>query len=96
MEHHLPQTAEAGLATLARMRAEGKDPAHGGDAARRRGASNSQRARERAEWERRHGDIDLGCGKRAIPAEDASEACRFHAWRYCEGHRIVKTICITD
>ena len=63
MEHHLPQTAEAGLATLARMRAEGKDPAHGGDAARRRGASNSQRARERAEWERRHGDIDLDAAK---------------------------------
>ena len=59
MEHHLPQTAEAGLATLARMRAEGKDPAHGGDAARRRGASNSQRARERAEWERQHEGIDL-------------------------------------
>ena len=45
------------------MRAEGRDPAHGGKAARRRGAKNSQRARERAEWERRHADTELDAAK---------------------------------
>ena len=63
IEVHLPQTADAGLEKLAQMRAEGRDPAHGGNAALRRGATNSQRARERAEWERRHGDIDLDAAK---------------------------------
>ena len=58
-EVHLPQTADAGLAKLARLRAEGRDPAHGGNAALRRGATNSQRARERTEWERQHEGIDL-------------------------------------
>ena len=64
IEQHLPQVAEAGLAKLAQMRAEGRDPAHGGNAGRRRGATNAQRARERAEWERRHADIDLDAAKK--------------------------------
>ena len=59
IEVHLPQTADAGLEKLAQMRAEGRDPAHGGNAALRRGATNSQRARERTEWERQHEGIDL-------------------------------------
>ena len=62
-EVHLPQTADAGLAKLAQMRAEGRDPAHGGNAARTRGATNSQHARERTQWERRHTDIDLDAAR---------------------------------
>ncbi len=62
-EVHLPQTADMGLAKLAQMRAEGRDPAHGGNAARRRGATNAMRARERAEWEWRHAGIDLDAAK---------------------------------
>jgi hypothetical protein len=41
-----------GQEVLARLRAEGKDPAHGGDAARKRGTTQSRRRRE--EWEREH------------------------------------------
>jgi hypothetical protein len=36
--------------------AQGHDPAHGGKAKDKRAASQSKRARERAEWEAVHGD----------------------------------------
>ena len=68
-EVHLPKTADEGLTKLAQMRAEGRDPAHGGNAARRRGATNSRRARERTEWERRHADSDLDAAKEQFTQE---------------------------
>lgn len=44
----------AGPAALRRLRAEGRDPAHGGEAGRKRGASNARRKREAAVWDRTH------------------------------------------
>jgi hypothetical protein len=46
----------AGRSTLAKLRAAGKDPSKGGEAARKRGAKTSQRKRELADWEAKHGD----------------------------------------
>lgn len=42
----------SGAAALARLMAEGRDPTHGGVAARRRAASLARRQQEAAEWER--------------------------------------------
>ncbi len=42
----------AGAAALAKLRAEGRDPTHGGDAARKRVASLARRRQEATEWER--------------------------------------------
>jgi CRISPR-associated endonuclease Cas1 len=44
--------AASGPAALARLRAEGADPAHGGDAGKRRSKTMRQRRREAAEWKR--------------------------------------------
>lgn len=41
----------SGPAALARLMAEGRDPTHGGEAARKRAASLARRQREAAEWE---------------------------------------------
>ena len=49
------QYSEVGPAKLGKLRDAGKDPAHGGEAARKRGRKNSQRARERAEREALYG-----------------------------------------
>jgi CRISPR-associated endonuclease Cas1 len=46
----------AGPRALARLRAEGKDPSHGGEAARKRAESLRRRQQEAEEWERIHGD----------------------------------------
>ncbi len=46
--------AAAGPAGLALLRAQGQDPAHGGNAARKRGVRNAQYARDVAQWERKH------------------------------------------
>ena len=51
------------------MRADGRDAAHGGDSARKRGQTNSQRALERAQWERRHSDIDFDAAKNQFRKE---------------------------
>lgn len=45
---------QAGPATLRRLRADGRDPSHGGDATQKRGASIATRNREAAEWDRHH------------------------------------------
>jgi CRISPR-associated endonuclease Cas1 len=45
-----------GLATIRRARAAGHDPAHGGDAARRRGQTNAEHGRQRAAWDGPAGD----------------------------------------
>jgi hypothetical protein len=50
----LPRLLAAGASAIARLAAEGRDPAHGGEAARKRGASNMRRMRETAEWDRTH------------------------------------------
>lgn len=47
---------EHGQEALARLRKEGKDPAHGGDAARKRGRTQFRRRREEREWEREHNE----------------------------------------
>ncbi|MFV2045356.1 MAG: hypothetical protein ACC700_19250, partial [Anaerolineales bacterium] len=50
-----PAFSLSGLTTLAQMRASGLDPAHGGDAARRRGETNRNWAKKRASWK---GDLN--------------------------------------
>lgn len=44
----------SGPAALARLMAEGRDPTHGGEAARKRAASLARRQYEAARWERSH------------------------------------------
>jgi len=51
---NLTRFQASGPATLARLVAEGRDPSHGGNAARKRGAIIARRNREAAEWERTH------------------------------------------
>ncbi len=45
----------AGPAALARLRADGRDPGHGGAAGKKRGATIAARNHERAEWDRGNG-----------------------------------------
>ena len=46
-----PGFTRTGTAALETLRASGRDPAHGGEAAQKRGRSNARRAQDRAEWE---------------------------------------------
>jgi hypothetical protein len=46
--------AAAGPAGLGALRAQGQDPAHGGEAARKRGAKIAQAKMEMAQWERKN------------------------------------------
>ncbi len=59
-DYHAEQVAEsfaqAGPAALARLRAEGADPAHGGDAGRKRGGRNAAHVAAVARWERERSD----------------------------------------
>ena len=55
----VPKLADAGPKNLAVLRAAGKDPSHGGEAAKERGQSNVRRSRERKEWESDHPGINL-------------------------------------
>ena len=48
--------ASAGLAALARRRAEGSDPAHGGEAGRAKGLRNAAHSAANAAWEVEHGN----------------------------------------
>jgi len=52
--------AAGGRAALAKMRAEGRDPAHGGDAAERRGRTITAQLAAVTAWDREHGDVDDG------------------------------------
>jgi len=47
----IPQLSERATDFLKQARAEGRDPAHGGDAAHRRGMKNRQRQLEARTWE---------------------------------------------
>ena len=51
----MPAFSSSGPAALAQMRASGHDPAHGGDAAQRRGETNRKWAKMRAAW---NGDLE--------------------------------------
>jgi CRISPR-associated endonuclease Cas1 len=51
---HLAALQEAGPATIRRLMADGRDPTHGGQAARMRAASLLRRRWEAAEWDRQH------------------------------------------
>lgn len=69
--------AAGGRAALAKMRAEGRDPAHGGDAAERRGRTITAQMAAGAAWDQEHGDIDDGAdftrdalpGLRSVPLQ---------------------------
>ncbi len=54
LPEHQEAFERAGPTTLGRLRAEGRDPAHGGEAARKRGPSNARRQREAGSWNRVH------------------------------------------
>ncbi len=74
--------AAAGPKALADLRAQGKDPAHGGEAGHKRGRTNADHALAVAEWEcnRAHdiGNVDFGRdilpGLRAVPLSRILEA----------------------
>jgi CRISPR-associated endonuclease Cas1 len=53
-DEQLPKLLAAGSSAIARLAGEGQDPAHGRDAARKRGRSNVKRMREATEWDRTH------------------------------------------
>jgi hypothetical protein len=46
------------MKVLARLRLDGKDPSHGGEVGRKRGASNARRAHERSKWKDLGLDVD--------------------------------------
>ena len=47
-----PGFTRTGTAALEELRLSGRDPAHGGEVARKRGRSNAKRARDRAKWKK--------------------------------------------
>ncbi len=55
----IPKFKTVGVSKLAAIRKSGHDPAHGGKAAKKRGASNRRRAGERKTWEATHSPDDL-------------------------------------
>jgi CRISPR-associated endonuclease Cas1 len=55
-DEQFPRLLRGGSSAIARLAAEGRDPAHGGEAARKRGASNTRRMREAVEWDRVHSE----------------------------------------
>jgi hypothetical protein len=46
------------MKVLARLRLEGRDPSHGGEVGKKRGASNAHRARERSQWKELGLDVE--------------------------------------
>lgn len=49
---------QKGVKALVRLRKEGRDPTHGGEAGQRRAANISQRKREISDWDRMHARPD--------------------------------------
>ncbi len=82
--------ASAGPTQLARLRAEGKDPAHGGDAGQKRGRRNAEHVRAIEEWERLNGRfkdagdfaLDILPGLQTVPLSSLMDATRL-SLRYC-------------
>jgi CRISPR-associated endonuclease Cas1 len=79
----------AGPATLARLMVEGRDPTHGGAAARSRAASLARHRKEAAEWERTNRRPDPGeftrnilPGLQGVPIEKIARATGLSI-RYC-------------
>ena len=57
----------SGLAKLEQLKANGRDPAHGGDARAKRGTTNARRKAELRRWEQRYGKVvDLSTFEREI------------------------------
>jgi CRISPR-associated endonuclease Cas1 len=86
----LPKLLAAGAFAIARRAAEGRDTAHGGVAARKRGQANSKRMRETQEWDRIHRDRpgpeifkrDILPGLKGIPLRQIMKASGL-SLRYC-------------
>jgi hypothetical protein len=55
---HASKFARSGMKALAQMRLDGRDPSHGGEVGRKRGASNARRARERSQWKELGLDVE--------------------------------------
>ena len=64
----VPNLIRGGLEALEKLRSENLDPAHGGEAAKKRGRSNRAWAEQRKAWDAAHS-----------PAEDEQERRRFRA-----------------
>lgn len=59
--------AGSGLAKIEELRAEGRDPTHGGEARAKRGTTNAKRKAELREWEQQYGKlVDLTAFEREI------------------------------
>jgi hypothetical protein len=65
----LSRLADAGAKSFAKLHASGKDPSHGGEAARKRGRTNARRAREREEWIRLNSNVDVEAEKQRFDSE---------------------------
>jgi hypothetical protein len=60
---------EAGSRSISDMRSSGKDPAHGGEAAIKRGITITKRIREREDWERQNNGVDIDAEKERFKCE---------------------------
>jgi hypothetical protein len=74
-------TVPQAVTTLAAARAEGRDPAHGGEAAAKRGATNARQLRESFEWDQQNERPDPAVfkteilpGIQAIPLRQMTKA----------------------
>lgn len=56
-EEQATSFSDAGRKRMAELRAVGRDPSRGGEAAKRRGAKHSQRMMEQKTWESEHGSL---------------------------------------
>ena len=65
----IPQLSQKGLAKLAELRSEGRDPAHGGIAGQKRGSLNARRSKERLAWEKRHPELNVENEKQRFQSE---------------------------
>ncbi|MDP9358816.1 MAG: CRISPR-associated endonuclease Cas1 [Chloroflexota bacterium] len=82
--------AGAGPEQLARLRVVGQDPAHGGDAGRKRGRRNAEHVRAIAEWERLNGrfkdagdfTLDILPGLQGLPLSALMDATGL-SLQYC-------------
>lgn len=79
----------AGSTAISRLIAKGRDPAHGGEARRKRGATIGQRNQEAQEWDGKHARPDpsefaraILPGLRGVPIERMVEVTGL-SLRYC-------------
>ncbi|MDQ3692168.1 MAG: hypothetical protein M3464_00875 [Chloroflexota bacterium] len=83
MAKNAARAVAASTAAVAKLRAEGRDPTHGGEAKRKRGEKSAMRRAEERAWDREHGNTpadpetftrDILPGLAAVPLRAMVEA----------------------